>query len=214
MLVLGKNSCSGVVRAPINQRQCERTRSNLTVRISLYFLARAFSLSSIVFMALLAPKACAEGFDEYRVKAAFLYNFAKFIEWPPQSFKGPDDPITICVVGQNPFGPMIEDTVRGKTLEGRAFVVRNVPNVQPTGGCHILFISSSERKQVHSILENVKTPGVLTVGEAEGFARNGGIINFKLDGGKVRFEVNLEAAAKEGLQIRSNLLSLAEIVKK
>ena len=152
--------------------------------------------------------------NQYQVKAAFLYNFAKFIEWPPQSFKGPDDPIAICVVGLNPFGAMIEDTVRGKTLDGRAFVVRNVPNVQQTGGCHILFISSSERKQVQSILESIKTPGVLTVGEAEGFARNGGIINFKLDGGKVRFEVNLEAAAKEGLQIRSNLLSLAEIVKK
>jgi hypothetical protein len=152
--------------------------------------------------------------SEYEVKAAFLYNFAKFVEWPAQSFKGPDDPITICIVGQNPFGHMLEDTVNGKTLEGRAFVVRNVPDVQQAGRCHILFVSSSERKNLQAILAGIRTPGVLTVGETEGFAMNGGVINFKLEDGKVRFEINLHAAAKEGLQIRSHLLSLAQIVKK
>ena len=152
--------------------------------------------------------------NEYQVKAAFLYNFAKFVEWPPQSFKGPDDPLAICVMGHNPFGRMLEDTVNGKTLEGRPFVVRNVPDNQQARGCHILFVSSSERKHLQFILESIKSPGVLTVGEMEGFATNGGVINFKLEDGKVRFEVNLEAAATEGLQIRSSLLSLAEIVKK
>jgi hypothetical protein len=152
--------------------------------------------------------------NEYQVKAAFLYNFAKFVDWPPQSFHGPDDPITICIVGQNPFGRMLEDTVNGKTLDGRAFAVRNVPAVQQAAGCQILFVSSSERKHLHSILESIKTPGILTVGESEGFAVSGGAINFKLEGGKLRFEINLDAAAKAGLQIRSNLLSLAEIVRK
>jgi len=152
--------------------------------------------------------------NEYQVKAAFLYNFAKFVEWPAQSFKGPDDPLTICIVGQNPFGRMLEDTINGKTLERRSFVVRDVPDIQQVGGCHILFVSSSERKNLQSILESIKTPGLLTVGETEGFAANGGVINFKLESGKVRFEINLEAAAKAGLQIRSNLLSLAQIVKK
>jgi YfiR/HmsC-like len=139
--------------------------------------------------------------SEYQVKAAFLYNFAKFVEWPAPSFKGLNDPINICVVGQNPFGSMLEDTVRGKTLEGRAFVVRNLPDVQQAGGCHILFVSSAERRHMRSILESIKTPGVLTVGETEGFAMNGGVINFKLDEGRVRFEINLEAAAAKGLQI-------------
>lgn len=150
--------------------------------------------------------------NEYQVKAAFLYNFAKFVEWPAQSFKGSDDPIAICTLGQNPFGSMLEDAVKGKTLEGRAFVVRTIPDVRQASGCRILFISSSEQKHLQLILESVKAPGILTVGETEGFAKNGGIINFKLEGGMVRFEINVGAAAKEGLQIRSNLLSLAEIV--
>jgi hypothetical protein len=152
--------------------------------------------------------------NEYQVKAAFLYNFAKFVEWPPQSFKGPDDPLVVCVVGHNPFGRMLEDTVNGKTLEGRPFAVSNVPDIQQADGCHILFVSSSERKHLQSILKSIKAPGVLTVGETEGFVTNGGVINFKLEGGRVRFEINLEAAATEGLQIRSSLLSLAVIVKK
>ena len=152
--------------------------------------------------------------NQYQVKAAFLYNFAKFVEWPPQSFNRPDDPISICIVGQNPFGRMLEDTVNGKTLEGRGFTIRDISDLPQAGSCQILFVSSSERKHVQAILDSIKTPGVLTVGEMEDFAVNGGVINFKLEGGKVRFEVNLAAAAKEGLQIRSNLLSLAEIVKK
>jgi len=146
------------------------------------------------------------------VKAAFLYNFAKFVEWPAQNFKGSDDPIAICTLGQNPFGSMLEDAVKGKTLEGRAFVVRAIPDVRQASGCRILFISSTEQKHLQLILKSIKAPGILTVGETEGFAKNGGIINFKLEGGMVRFEINVVAAAKEGLQIRSNLLSLAEIV--
>jgi len=158
--------------------------------------------------------AFAQPTNEYQVKAAFLYNFAKFVDWPAQSFKGPDDPIAICVLGQNPFGSVLEDTVNGKTLEGRAFVVRNIFDVQQAGGCHILFVSTSERKHLPSILAAIRTPGVLTVGESDGFAAEGGVINFKLEDGRVRFEINLDAAAKKGLQIRSNLLSLAQIVKK
>jgi hypothetical protein len=151
--------------------------------------------------------------SEYQIKAAFLYNFAKFVEWPAASFKDSNSPIAICVVGQNPFGAILEETVNGKKLEGRHFVVRNITADQLAGGCHILFVSSSERKHSRAILESIKTPGVLTVGEVDGFAMDGGVINFKLDGGKLRFEINPEAAAKEGLQIRSNLLSLAQIVK-
>ena len=158
------------------------------------------------------PTTRGQSANEYQVKAAFLYNFAKFVEWPAQSFKGSDDPIAICTLGQNPFGSMLEDAVKGKTLEGRAFVVRAIPDVRQARGCHILFISSSEQKHLQLILESIKAPGILTVGETEGFAKNGGIINFKLEGGMVRFEINVGAAAKEGLQIRSNLLSLAEIV--
>jgi len=160
------------------------------------------------------PSSLAQSVNEYQVKAAFLYNFAKFVEWPAQSFKGPDDPITICVVGHDPFGNMLEDTVKGKSFEGRPFAVRDVAEVQQAGGCNILFFSTAERKHLRSMLQSLGTPGVLTVGETEGFAIDGRVINFKLEEGKVRFEINPDAAASAGLQIRSNLLSLAKIVRK
>jgi hypothetical protein len=195
---------------PHDQQHRERARFARKGRI----LARCLVFVGMVgASSCLAPSVCAKEFEEYRVKAAFLYNFAKFVEWPAQSFKGPDDPIAICVAGQNPFGHMLEETVKGKTLEGRPFVVRNLPDAKQAGGCHVLFVSSSERKKVGSILESIRTPGVLTVGESEGFAMDGGVINFKLESGKVRLEINPDAAAKAGLSIRSNLLSLAQIVK-
>ena len=177
---------------------------------------RLVAILAVLLMAAscVSPAAFAQPTNEYQVKAAFLYNFAKFVDWPAQSFKSPEEPITICVQGQNPFGSMLEEMVNGKTLQGRGFLVRNIFDVQQAGGCHILFVSASERKHVASILAAIRTPGVLTVGESEGFAAEGGVINFKLEDGKVRFEINLEAAARKGLQIRSNLLSLAQIVKK
>jgi hypothetical protein len=214
MAVFGDKSWPGDSRAPFDQHHRDRARSARKGRILANCLAHAFFLGCVGAIAFLVPRACARDFNEYQVKAAFLYNFAKFVDWPAQSFKGPNAPIAICIVGQNPFGTMLEDTVNGKALEGRPFVVRTISDVQQAGGCHILFVSSSERKHVQPILESIRTPGVLTVGETEGFAAKGGIINFKLDGGRVRFEINVDAAAKEGLQIRSNLLSLAQIVRK
>ena len=92
-------------------------------------------------------------------------------------------------------------------------MVRTIRDVREASGCHVLFVSSSERQQIQSILANIKAPGVLTVGETEGFAKRGGVVNFKLVDGMMRFEINIDAAAKEGLQIRSNLLNLVEIVR-
>ena len=211
MAVFGNNSWSGARRCPSGQHLWAVAPSARKGRIFAPCLVLVGCVGASAFF---ASWARGKDFNEYQVKAAFLYNFAKFVEWPAQSFKGPDDPIAICVVGQNPFGSMLEDTVKGKRLEGRAFVVRTVADVQQAGGCHILFVSSSEREHLQSILASIKTTGILTVGETAGFAKDGGIINFKLDGGMVRFEINIDAAAKEGLQIRSNLLSLAQIVKK
>jgi hypothetical protein len=86
-------------------------------------------------------------FDEYQVKAAFLYNFAKFVEWPPATFANPQDPIGICIVGQSPFGLTLDDTVRGKKIGERAFAVRSVPDTQQPNRCQIMFIGASERKR-------------------------------------------------------------------
>jgi hypothetical protein len=148
---------------------------------------------------------------EYQVKAAFLYNFAKFVEWPAQSFKSPHDPISICILGKNPFGDALVETVQGKTVNGRPLVIRQLEDARESS-CHILFVRFSEQKRLRSVLESISGRGVLTVGETDTFTADGGIINFKIDGEKIRFQINIEATRREKLRISSKLLSLAEIV--
>jgi hypothetical protein len=171
-------------------------------------------LAAAIFLGML-PMARAHGqaLDEYQVKAAFLYNFAKFVEWPPEAFKSPKDPILVCVLGHNPFGNALEEAIRGKSIAGRAFAYRHVSDAESASACQILFVGSEESKHFRSLLENLKPMGILTVGEAQGFAASGGVINFKLDDGRVRFEINMAAAEHEQLHISAKLLSLAQIVK-
>jgi YfiR/HmsC-like len=161
----------------------------------------------------LAPRAGAQALEEYQVKAAFLYNFAKFVEWPAEAFRTPKDPIMVCVLGHNPFGNALEEVIRGKSIEGRAVTFRQVSGSEQASACQILFISSTEGKRFWSLYANLKPEGILTVGEAQGFASDGGVINFKLEDGHVRFEINVGAAEHAQLQISSKLLSLAQIVK-
>jgi hypothetical protein len=152
--------------------------------------------------------------DEYQVKAAFLYNFAKFVDWPPAAFETPHDPVTICLLGRSRLGTALEEAIHGKAVAERAFVVREVGGVEPASNCHILFVSSSERKRLRSIRDLLQGSGTLTVGESTGFATEGGVINFKLENGRVRLEINLDAADREKLHISSKLLSLAQIVRR
>lgn len=152
--------------------------------------------------------------DEYHVKAAFLFNFAKFVEWPTQTFKTAADPIVICVLGQNPFGNALEETIRGKSVGGRTFSVREISDTQRPWGCQILFVNSSEGKQFRSVIGRIKGAGVLSVGEAEGFTADGGVINLRVERGNVRLEINVAAAEYTEIHISSKLLSLAQIVRK
>jgi hypothetical protein len=162
---------------------------------------------------LIAYTASAQTVDEYVVKAAFLYNFAKFVEWPPETFKTDKDPIRICVLGQDPFGRALGDVVGGKTVVGRALVITEISNVSQSIECQMLFVSSSERKRLRAIFAELRMRGVLTIGDTEGFATQGGIVNFKLEDGRVRLEINVEAAGQAKLRISSQVLNLAQIVK-
>ncbi len=161
----------------------------------------------------LASAASAQTIDEYQVKAAFLYNFAKFVEWPAQTFKTDKDPIRICVLGQDPFGSALGDAVGGKTVLGRPFVLSEIASASQVTDCQILFISSSERKRLRSIFAELRTIGILTVGETDGFATQGGIVNFKLSDGRVHLEINTDAAGLAKLRINSSVLNLAQIVR-
>ncbi len=167
-------------------------------------------VSAALLLSLCAP---AQVLDEYQVKAAFLYNFAKFVEWPPEAFRTAKDPILVCVLGHNPFGNALAEAIRGKSIAGRAFAYRHVSDAESASACQILFVGSEESKHFRSLLENLKPMGILTVGETQGFAADGGVINFKLDDGRVRFEINVNAAEHEQLHISAKLLSLAQIVK-
>jgi YfiR/HmsC-like len=178
-------------------------------------MARMLSMILLLGAALqLYAQAPGPAFDEYQVKAAFLYNFAKFVEWPPGTFASSTDPIEICIVGQNPFGSALENMVQGKRVGERAFAVRRLPDTLQASQCQILFIGATEWRRTRALLDAVKSPGVLTVGETDDFTLLGGIINFRLDGPRVRIQVDLQMAEHARLRISSKLLSLAEIAKR
>jgi len=162
----------------------------------------------------LGTSARAQVVDEYQLKAAFLYNFAKFVDWPPQAFKSPTDPIVICIVGKNPFGRNLDQAVKGQVVRGRSFIVRQVADLQQLSVCHMVFVAVSERKQLAAIFGEIKTSAVLTVGESENFTAEGGMINFRIEDGNVRLQINAQAAAQQQIHISSKLLGLAQIVRK
>jgi len=149
--------------------------------------------------------------QEYLIKAAFLYNFAKFVEWPANAFTHESDPIRLCILGTDPFGDAL-DSIESKMINNRRLEIKRCETVEETPNCHILFVSSSERNSVPQILNAFKNLATMTVGDMEDFGRLGGIINFIIVENKVRFEINLESAQKAGLKISSKLLKLAIIV--
>jgi hypothetical protein len=150
---------------------------------------------------------------EYQLKAAFLFNFAKFVEWPQSSFANPRSPFEICILGNDPFGPAIDDVLRGKAIGEHPVVVARPKEVADARHCQILFVSSSEQKRLPAILAALKGTNALVVGETDGFAVSGGIIQFTLEEERVRFMINTDAAERAGLQISSKLLALARIVR-
>jgi hypothetical protein len=148
---------------------------------------------------------------EYKVKAAFIYNFAKFVEWPAQKLADDGAPIVIGVLGPNPFGDELENALKGRQINGRPVVVRQFDNVEAAKAAHLLFVSLNDESKLRKAL---KEYGVLTVGQSESFARNGGIITFTFEDDKLRFEINIGAAEQAGLKISAQLQKLAKNVRK
>lgn len=151
--------------------------------------------------------------DEYQVKAAFLFNFAKFVEWPAEAGSGAADSLSLCILGHNPFGSAL-DSVAGKRVGTKTFVVREISNTAEAAQCQILFMAASERKREKLVLPPLKGSSVLTVGETDEFLSDGGMIAFKLKDARVSFEINPAAAERAKLHISSKLLSLGESAKR
>jgi len=149
---------------------------------------------------------------EYEVKAAFLFHFAQFVEWPPEAFKEADSPLTYCTVGEDAFRGALDESVKGKRIGNRQLRVRHLGEQEPIDGCQVLFIAGVHKMRQTDELATVRGRPVLTVGETEQFVQDGGIIGFLLVEKKVRFEINLESAEKSGLKISAKLLALAKTV--
>jgi len=174
-------------------------------RVPIRFLVR-------VLLCSLAATAQAQSATEYQVKAAFLFNFARFVEWPTDAFSSADSALQICVLGQDPFGRDFEQVIVDKTVNGHRIEIAHPDGVPQARACQILFIATSEKSRLTSILQGLKGASVLIVGDTPGFAALGAVINFVLDDNRVRFEINLRAAGLAHLKISARLLTVAKVV--
>ena len=162
-----------------------------------------------LILALLLPGLAAAQAPEYDLKAAFLFNFAKFVEWPPGAFDGVSAPLTICVYGEDPFGATLDAVVQGERVGERSLLVQRPDSLDDLDECHVLFICRSEKRRLGEVLAQVEGKPVLTVADTDGFLSAGGVINFILEGSKVRFLIDQEAAERSGLRVSSKLMRLA-----
>lgn len=150
--------------------------------------------------------------NEYEAKAAFLFNFVKFIEWPSQAFADDNSPLIIGVVGDDGSSVVVEQIINGKTANGRRLIVKRFSSSKKLTYCHMIFVRASERDNIRQTLA-ATGPGTLTVGETENFVRWGGIITFIVVDGKLRLEINQTSAERAGLKISAKLLSLARVIR-
>jgi len=180
--------------------------------LSRYGIAAA--LLGVIFCICRVPAISAQSPEpsEYAVKAAFLFHFAQFVEWPEGAFREANSPLFYCTIGADPFHGALEASLIGKKMGGHGLQVRHARQISEIQGCHVLFIGEGEKGQLASVLANVKGSPVLTVGESERFVNDGGMIGFCVEENKIRFKINLESAEKAQLRISAKLLALAKIV--
>lgn len=182
-------------------------RNRVKVAGFLFCLLRAFAVFS----------QSADSPVEYQVKAAFLLNFTKFIDWPEAAFASNDSPITICILGKDPFGPVLDEIVQGETVNARKVTVQRIsqaPINQPAGPhtCHVVFVGEPDRS-ISKTLSGMGR-GVLTVGEGDRFLRDGGMVALVVENRRVRFDINQAAATGAGLGLSARLLNVARTVEK
>jgi predicted transcriptional regulator len=164
-------------------------------------------------LAVVASVARADSAKEYQIKAAFLYNFTKFVEWPPARFAEEAEAIEIGVLGPVAFRRELEKVVHGRKVNGRNVVVRPIGSPSEAQGCHLVFVASVEEHRLIESLRVLENAGVLTVGESDAFGTRGGMINFVREADKIRFAINQKSAERAGLKLSSQLLKLAVVVR-
>lgn len=175
---------------------------------------RFFALVLCIALSIGAPLSVADGTrepEEYQLKAAYLYKFLAFTEWPTEAFETPDAPFVLCVVGKDPFGQVLDALAELGEVDGRPITIARIPSVEAATRCHLLFVANSEAGQLESILTDSRlVQSCLTVSDLPGFVEAGGGIELLLKDRRVKFRVNLDATRSSGLEIRSQMLRLAE----
>jgi hypothetical protein len=173
---------------------------------------RGLCCAALAIALLLAGLAHAQTARAPELKAAFLYNFAKFVEWPTDAMPA-GAPLVMCVLGDGTVADALEETVKGRAIEGHQLTTRRVKADSPLRTCHVLYVSGLDAKRSHELLEGLGDSAVLTASDLDQFAQLGGVANFFVENGKMRFAVNIESAQRARLQVSSKLLGLAKIVK-
>ena len=168
---------------------------------------------TLALMVALPGIAQTPGANEFQIEAVFLFNFSQFVVWPPTAFADENDPFVICLLGTDPFGAYLDDTVRDETVNRRRLLVKRYRRAEEVDNCHILFISKSEAGRLSEALVRLQGRSVLSVSDADNFGRRGGMVRFVVERNHVRLRVNVEAAKKAGLTISSKLLRVVDIVE-
>ncbi len=189
----------GAVVSHSGRRRVQRATVFLTGLLALLFFTNA---------------ARAQVSKEYQIKAAFLYNFTKFVEWPPSHFAATDSPIQIGLLGKNPFGDELEKIIKNRQVSGREFRIKTVTSLEEATSVDVLFVTAGEEKLFMNGRLSLQKAGVLTIGETKKFGDQGGLITFTVEAAKVRFEINLDTAEESGLKFSAQLLKLASVVRR
>ncbi|MGH9575293.1 MAG: YfiR family protein [Candidatus Acidiferrales bacterium] len=171
-------------------------------------------LCSVVALSCLTAFGKPPSAGPYQIEAVYLYDFSKFVAWPKGAARAQNEPFSICVLGADPFGAVLDATLSGENIQGNSLVAKRISKPEEAAGCKIVFVSSSEDDRLKDILATFDGANILTVSDIHNFSRRGGMIQFVLEGGKVRFEVNVTNAANAGLTLSADLLQVALAVRK
>lgn len=188
-----------IVYSLMNRRLKRSAFTRCVVPVILLTMAAASSAQSV------PPR-------EYQIKAAFLYNFAQFVEWPPRAFPDAQAPLIIGVLGQNPFGSYLEEIVRGEKINDHPLAVQRYRDASEAKNCHILFVNLTKADDLKLVFASLKSQSTLLVGDASNFIQQGGMIRFFTESSKTRIQVNLDAVKDAELVISTKLLRLADVV--
>lgn len=189
--------------------RCRKLQRDLRATV---WLSALFAACGLMVMLLDLPTGAASP-TEYQVKAAYLFNFGRFVQWPSRASAGQNTTFPICVLGADPFGKVLDETIAGQSIDSKTVVARRINQAGDAAGCRVLFISAVDGAHLKSILENLDSFSILTVSDMPDFMDRGGMIQFVKRRRTVRFAINLAAARRAGLSLSSQLLKVALRVK-